>query len=295
MQNTATSELVITAPPVHARDRKSRNGPRLVTLTPAPGDLPHLAAVSMRAIARLRTTFARRSVSTEAHIKAIGITLPPPGGPKANYTVAQWESPTVLYVSGHLPITLDGSMITGAIGPDAGGLSLEDGAEAARWCGLNLISTVQAQLDGDLDRVEKVVKVRDFKEFSTALQPLRRHPPHARASAALRHCRFEGVLQAAAPRHEWRVRCDHGGACAVARWWQGTVVVGGGAFTSCRRMRAVPASGWHQSRRMQRSSPPRARAQILGDRGYHARSAIGTNTLPLDCAVEVEAIIKVKA
>jgi enamine deaminase RidA (YjgF/YER057c/UK114 family) len=28
--------------------------------------------------------------------------------------------------------------------------------------------------------------------------------------------------------------------------------------------------------------------------GYHARSAIGVNTLPLDAAVEVEAIVKIK-
>ena len=35
-------------------------------------------------------------------------------------------------------------------------------------------------------------------------------------------------------------------------------------------------------------------SQIFGDRGYHARSAIGTNTLPLDVAVEVEAIVRVK-
>ena len=33
---------------------------------------------------------------------------------------------------------------------------------------------------------------------------------------------------------------------------------------------------------------------VFEDRGYHARSAIGTNTLPLDIAVEVEAIVKVK-
>lgn len=30
-----------------------------------------------------------------------------------------------LYVSGHLPVKLDGSMITGSLGP--GGLSLEEG------------------------------------------------------------------------------------------------------------------------------------------------------------------------
>jgi enamine deaminase RidA (YjgF/YER057c/UK114 family) len=29
--------------------------------------------------------------------------------------------------------------------------------------------------------------------------------------------------------------------------------------------------------------------------GYHARSAIGTNTLPLDVSVEIEAIIQIKS
>lgn len=35
--------------------------------------------------------------------------------------------------------------------------------------------------------------------------------------------------------------------------------------------------------------------QVFGkDVGYHARSAIGTSTLPLDMSVEVEAIVQVK-
>lgn len=38
------------------------------------------------------------------HRRELGITLPAPGTPKANYTIACWESPTLLYVSGHLPI-----------------------------------------------------------------------------------------------------------------------------------------------------------------------------------------------
>eukprot|EP00962_Isochrysis_galbana_P056878 scaffold29014_cov118-Isochrysis_galbana.AAC.5 len=36
--------------------------------------------------------------------RELGLTLPAPGTPKANYTIACWESPTRLYVSGHLPI-----------------------------------------------------------------------------------------------------------------------------------------------------------------------------------------------
>jgi enamine deaminase RidA (YjgF/YER057c/UK114 family) len=35
--------------------------------------------------------------------------------------------------------------------------------------------------------------------------------------------------------------------------------------------------------------------EVFGNKiGYHARSAIGTNTLPLDISVEVEAIVQVK-
>ena len=77
-----------------------------------------------------------------------------------------------MYVSGHLPILQDGKFITGSVGPAIGqnGLTVKQGYEAARWCGLNLLSTVQNEL-GDLDRIEQVVKLfgivsshNDFKE-----------------------------------------------------------------------------------------------------------------------------------
>ena len=44
------------------------------------------------------------------------------------------------------------------LGPDNGGLSVEQGYDAARHCGLNIIATLKKQL-GDLDRVEQIVKV----------------------------------------------------------------------------------------------------------------------------------------
>ena len=53
----------------------------------------------------------------------------------------------------------NGDLIVGALGPDNGGLKVEEGYEAARHCGLNIIATLKEQL-GDLDRVEQVVKVR---------------------------------------------------------------------------------------------------------------------------------------
>mmetsp|Transcript_33974 Transcript_33974/g.109087 ORF Transcript_33974/g.109087 Transcript_33974/m.109087 type:complete len:93 (-) Transcript_33974:399-677(-) len=49
-------------------------------------------------------------------------------------------------------------MATGTVGGE-GGLSLEEAQEAAKWCGLGLLATIQDQLGGDLDRVEQVVKL----------------------------------------------------------------------------------------------------------------------------------------
>lgn len=55
---------------------------------------------------------------------------------------------------------VDGTLLTGALGPDHhGGLTVEQGYAAARLCGLNIIATLKNQL-GDLDRVEQVIKVR---------------------------------------------------------------------------------------------------------------------------------------
>ena len=47
------------------------------------------------------------------------------------------------------------------VGPDDGGMTVEEANKAARHCGLNIISTLKSQL-GDLDRVEQIVKVCIF-------------------------------------------------------------------------------------------------------------------------------------
>ena len=66
----------------------------------------------------------------------------------------------MLYVSGHLPLKEDGkTLCTGRVGPkESGGIPTEQGYEAARYCGLNIISTLKAQV-GDLDRIAQIVKV----------------------------------------------------------------------------------------------------------------------------------------
>jgi hypothetical protein len=64
----------------------------------------------------------------------------------------------ILTLIRHQLVQTDGTLIAGALGPDTGGLTIEEGYDAARTCGLNLIATLKKQL-GDLDRVEQVVKV----------------------------------------------------------------------------------------------------------------------------------------
>lgn len=59
-------------------------------------------------------------------------------------------------VSGAGPVRADGSLVTGKVGD--GGLGLEAAREAARLCGLQILTVLRAEL-GDLDQVRRVVKL----------------------------------------------------------------------------------------------------------------------------------------
>lgn len=61
--------------------------------------------------------------------------------------------------SGQLPRDQDGALVhPGVLGLD---LTVEQGAEAARWCALNALSVMRAEL-GQLDRIERVLTVLGF-------------------------------------------------------------------------------------------------------------------------------------
>lgn len=93
----------------------------------------------------------------EARLKELGITLPDPGTPVANYIPAV-ESRGMLYVSGQLPRGPQGITQAGKLG---GGVSIEQGAAAARICAISILGQAKAAL-GDLDRIKRVVKVLGF-------------------------------------------------------------------------------------------------------------------------------------
>ena len=93
-------------------------------------------------------------MGAEARLKELNLDLPTPPRPMANYVTAA-RSGTLLFLSGHGPVR-DGRVVyQGKVGRD---LTIEQGRQAARLTGLNLLASVRAAL-GSLDRVRRVVKV----------------------------------------------------------------------------------------------------------------------------------------
>ncbi|WP_319519949.1 RidA family protein [uncultured Martelella sp.] len=98
------------------------------------------------------------SETVSDRLKALSITLPAASAPAANYLPFA-ASENLLFISGQLP-TENGRMVaSGHLGAD---VSLEDGQKAARACAINIIAQINAALDGDLDRVKRVLKLSGF-------------------------------------------------------------------------------------------------------------------------------------
>lgn len=153
--------------------------------------------------------------SPEQRLAELGITLPTPAAPVANY-VGTVRTGNLLVVSGQLCFTGDGKLkATGKLGST---VSIEDGKAAARLSAINILAQIRAMV-GSLDKVVRVVRLGGF----IACTPdFTQHP-------------------------------------AVMNGASDLIV------------------------------------EVLGDRGRHARTTIGVPSLPLDSAVEVEALIEVEA
>lgn len=92
----------------------------------------------------------------EARLSALNLTLPDAPAPAANY-VPFVRSGNQIFVSGQVSAGPDG-FIKGKLGAD---MSVEEGAAAARRCGLALIAQARAAV-GDLDKIKRVVKLVGF-------------------------------------------------------------------------------------------------------------------------------------
>jgi enamine deaminase RidA (YjgF/YER057c/UK114 family) len=98
------------------------------------------------------------SGSVENKLASLGISLPTPATPIANY-VPFVRSGNLLVVSGQLCFGADGNLV--AKGQLGGGVSMDDGQKAARACAINLLAQLKAAL-GDLDKVTRVVRLGGF-------------------------------------------------------------------------------------------------------------------------------------
>lgn len=153
------------------------------------------------------------TMTPEEKLASLGLVLPTAPAPLAQYRPARLIGNT-LYLSGQIPRNPDGTFILGRLGRD---ISIEEGYEAARNVGLQLLSVIKSVV-GELSRVEAIAKV-------------------------------SGMVNAESD------FLDH------------AKVING-----CSDILI----------------------EVLGEAGYHARSAVGMGSLPLGVAVEIEAIVSVK-
>ena len=105
-------------------------------------------------------------MSVEDRLKELGLELPSPPRPIANYVPAV-QTGSLVFVSGHGPRRDGTNAYTGKVGRE---LTTQQGYEAARLVMLNCLASLKSVI-GDLDRVQRVVKLlgmvnctEDFRE-----------------------------------------------------------------------------------------------------------------------------------
>jgi enamine deaminase RidA (YjgF/YER057c/UK114 family) len=153
--------------------------------------------------------------ATDKRLAELGVTLPSPAAPVANY-VPVVRTGNLLVVSGQICFGPDGKLDPAHRGKVGGEVTPEAAAEAARLCAINVLAQVRATL-GDLDRVQRCVRL-------------------------------------------------------------------GGFINAVPTFAALPTVMNGASDLM---------VEVFGDKGRHARSTVGVAELPVDAAVEVEAIFEV--
>ena len=154
------------------------------------------------------------TMSVPERLKSLGVTIRAAPSPKGNY-VSCVRTGNLLHLCGHIPQKDDGTIICGRLGED---MTVKEGYESAKWCAINIVNTLHKELNGDWDRVVRIVKVVGFVNSADDFQQ------------------------------------------------QPAVINGASDFFG----------------------------DVFGPAGVHARSAVGSNSLPLGIATEVEAIVEIK-
>ena len=96
--------------------------------------------------------------SVDARLKELGLELPNPSAPGANY-VPFVRAGDLVFLTGQLSQWNGERRFIGKVGREFG---VEEGQQAARLCALNLIAHLRAAAEGDLDRVRRCVRLAGF-------------------------------------------------------------------------------------------------------------------------------------
>lgn len=150
----------------------------------------------------------------EKKLEELGITLDAGPEPMANYVSVQ-KAGSLWFFSGAGPFEYGKPVVFGRLGEN---LTTEEGYEAARLAGINLLAVLKRELGGDWDKLEQIVKIQGFVNSTTD-------------------------------------------------YYEQPKVINGTSNLF---------------------------GEVLGERGRHARTAVGTNVLPFRIPLEVEMIVKVR-
>ena len=91
-------------------------------------------------------------------LNELKLKLPEAKAPVGNYVAAK-VSGKLLFISGQISISENGELIKGKLGKD---LKTEQGYEAAKRCGLSIVSQVKKYCDNDLSKVKSCIKLTGF-------------------------------------------------------------------------------------------------------------------------------------
>ena len=141
------------------------------------------------------------------------IKLPEVSAPAGSY-LSYTQGDSLIFISGQIAFWNGELLLKGKLGRD---LTIDEGQDSSRYCGLNLLAHLQNACNGNLDKVEKVIKLNGFVNCTDDFTD----QPKV----------IDGVSQ--------------------------------------------------------------LMIQVFGDRGKHARAAVGCASLPLGASVEVEAIFQI--
>lgn len=94
----------------------------------------------------------------EARLDELGIELPQAPTPAANY-IPFVVAGNLIFVAGQVTVENGEVKFKGRLGED---MDIDEGYQAARLCGLNLIAQAREAAGGDLDRIKRVVKLGGF-------------------------------------------------------------------------------------------------------------------------------------